>query len=82
MGRLDRLLSHLPPPVRAERVLAFNTLVINVLAGREGTPPTRSGDIPIPVLVADLVDMAAGLLSAPVSAITHLELDLLEPEPS
>ena len=80
MHRLDKALAHLPRPVRAERLLAFNTLVINVLAGREGNPTVRSGEIPIPVLVSDLVDMAAGLLTAPVSSITHLGLDLLEPE--
>ena len=73
------MLAHLPEPVR-ERLLAFNTLVINVLAGREGNPTVRSGEIPFPVLVADLVDMVAGLLTAPVSSTTYHELGLLEPE--
>lgn len=68
MHRLDQVLAALPSPIRQERVLAFHILVINVLANREANGPADTGDRPIPLLVADLVDMAVGLLSAPVSS--------------
>ena len=77
MRRLDQILDHLPDTVRPERLSAFSTLVINVLAGREGTQTTPGAATDL--LVADLVDMAVGLLTAPVSSVTIRELRAVDP---
>ncbi len=82
MHRLGDVLADLPDLVRQERLLAVSTLVVNVLAGLEGSPPVGSDDLPIPVLVAGLVDMTVGLLTAPVSTTTYQKLGALDPRTS
>jgi AcrR family transcriptional regulator len=78
LRRLDRVLRDVPEPIRSERIRVFGAMVVNVLAAREGSWTTTAGEIPIPLLLADLVDMAVGLLAAPVSAKTHRELGEVE----
>ncbi|HEY5154188.1 MAG TPA: helix-turn-helix domain-containing protein [Acidimicrobiales bacterium] len=92
-NRLGHVLAHLPEAVRQERLVGFNLLVVNVLAGREGRAPNSTlstGPDPRPddplepilathLLVADLVDMTVGLLTAPVSTETTRLLLAIEP---
>jgi len=75
LDRLDRVLRDLPETVRQERIHAASTLIVTVLASREGAMASTWVSTPTPLVVADLVDMTVGLLSAPVSATTLHELD-------
>jgi AcrR family transcriptional regulator len=68
MRRLVQLLELLPPAVRSERIFALNVLVLNVRASREANLPAAGEERPMALFVADLVDMAVGLLNAPVTS--------------
>lgn len=65
-------LDHLPEPLRARRVDHAVGLVVTSLAGLEGRPDDRP--VAPTAQVADLVDMALGVLDAPVSAATTTAL--------
>jgi AcrR family transcriptional regulator len=69
---LNACLGHLPPALRAERLVLAGTLVVHGLANREraGGEAEAAGATPSPVFVADLVDAMVGVLSAPASPQT------------
>jgi AcrR family transcriptional regulator len=68
-------LDHLPEPLRARRLDHAVGLVVTSLAVLEGTSrPGDRGSLPAAAQVADLVDMALGVLDAPVSATTAAAL--------
>ncbi len=65
-------LDHVPGPLRARRLDHAVGIVVTSLAVLEGSGPT--GSLPAAAQVADLVDMAVGVLDAPVSAATTAAL--------
>lgn len=68
-------LDHAPAPVRPRRLDHALGLVVASLAALEaGTQPDGRTALPAAVQVADLVDMALGVLDAPVSAATTAAL--------
>ncbi|HEX7132626.1 MAG TPA: hypothetical protein VF228_08625, partial [Iamia sp.] len=64
-------LDHLPEPLRPRRVDHAVGLVVTSLATLEAD---HGADLPTAVQVADLVDMAVGVLDAPASAATTAAL--------
>jgi len=74
-GRLLASLDHLPEPLRARRLDHAVAIVVTSLAHLEGG---GRGDgavtLPASVQIADLVDMALGLLEAPASPATTAAL--------
>ncbi|HET9077088.1 MAG TPA: helix-turn-helix domain-containing protein [Acidimicrobiales bacterium] len=72
---LSHRLAHLPGPIRGRRLLQVWQMVIHSLADHEAQLAHRAAVMPIPLLVADLVDCAEAVLVAPVSADTRRELD-------
>lgn len=74
-GRLARSLAPLPAALRDERQGLVGTLVVNAVASWERRLRAESRDaVPLPLLAANLVDAAAGLLDAPVSEATRRAL--------
>jgi AcrR family transcriptional regulator len=73
---LNDCLGHLPPALRAERLLLAGTLVVHGLANRERTQQDTpgAGDTSPAVFVNDLVDAMVGVLSAPASLQTKRAL--------
>ncbi|QYG95731.1 TetR/AcrR family transcriptional regulator [Iamia sp. SCSIO 61187] len=68
-------LDHLPEPIRARRVDHLMALVVASLAALEaGVRPDGRPALPPAVQVADLVDMAVGVLDAPASVATTAAL--------
>lgn len=61
-------LDHVPEPLRARRVDHAVGLVVTSLANLEAGDAAGSAALPTAALVADLVDMALGVLEAPSSA--------------
>ena len=70
-------IAHLPEPIQARRMLQVAQLVVHALADQETQLAHGATAIPSSVLTADLVDCAAAVLEAPVSADTARELALL-----
>lgn len=70
--RLARSLAALPAALRDERMALVGTLVVNAVASWERrVGEGSSGDVPLPLLAANLVDAAVGLLDAPASQATR-----------
>jgi len=68
-------LDHLPEPVRPRRLDHAVGLVVASLAALEaGAQPDGRAALPAAVQIADLVDMALGVLDAPASAATTAAL--------
>lgn len=68
-------LDHLPEPLRARRVDHAVGIVVTSLAALEaGDRPDGPRALPAAAQIADLVDMAVGLLDAPASAATTAAL--------
>lgn len=68
-------LDHVPEPLRARRLDHAVGIVVTSLAVLEGTDrPGARGSLPAAAQVADLIDMAVGVLAAPVSAATTAAL--------
>jgi AcrR family transcriptional regulator len=70
--RLASSLAPLPAVLRDERQTLVGTLVVNAVASWERRIGAESRDsVPLPLLAANLIDAAAGLLDAPVSDATR-----------
>lgn len=69
-------LSHVPEPVRNRRILQVAQLVVHALADQESQLARGATVVPTSLLAADLVDCAAAVLQAPVSADTARELEI------
>lgn len=68
-------LDHIPEPLRDRRLDHAVGLVVTSLAALEaGDRPGGPRALPAPAQIADLVDMALGVLDAPVSAATTAAL--------
>lgn len=74
-------LDHLPEPLRARRVDHAVGLVVTSLASLEGGDRAGARTVSPAARIADLVDMAVGVLDAPVSAATTAALTA-RPAPS
>jgi AcrR family transcriptional regulator len=64
----DACLAHLSPRLRTLRLRLAAGLMIRALADHERSLETaRAGAVPLPALVADLVDVVVGMLMAPAA---------------
>jgi AcrR family transcriptional regulator len=74
---IDRLEAHLrplPAAVRAERLALAVKLIVNALADHEALLASSRALSPTSLLTSDLVDVAAAVLTAPVSDDTTREI--------
>ena len=76
LERLHTTLRVLPEPLRAQRLALAFTLVVDALADHEARLAATRASVPTSVLAADLVDVAAAVLTAAVSDLTARELRL------
>jgi AcrR family transcriptional regulator len=71
----DACLGHLPPRLRELRLRLAAGLMIHALADHErGLEAPRAGAVPVAALIADLIDVAVAMLTAPASPSTRREL--------
>lgn len=71
-------LSHLPVGLRNRRLLQMSQMVVHTLADHETALARGGSPLPTGLVVADLVDCAAAVLSAPASAETRGELTRID----
>jgi AcrR family transcriptional regulator len=74
--RLQGHLRSVPEPIRAERLALAFKLVVTALADHEALLAASRPTGPTSLLAADLVDVTAAVLVAPLSAMTRRELRL------
>ncbi|ROO84983.1 TetR family transcriptional regulator [Actinocorallia herbida] len=71
---IERMPETMPRPLAVARLVTAAQAALHVLADRavlEDAPEPRRGDLPLPLVAANLVDMTVAALTAPVSETTR-----------
>jgi AcrR family transcriptional regulator len=68
--------SHLPPTIRARRILQVAEIVVHALADQEAQLAHGRAGVSTALLASDLMDCSVAVLGAPVSCDTARELEL------
>jgi AcrR family transcriptional regulator len=81
LERLDRHLAHIPAEFRAARIWSGLGLGVQTFADQERRLGAREATLPTPLVVAHLIDELEGIVLAPISANTELQMRLCQDAP-
>jgi hypothetical protein len=71
-SRLPLLLAHIVEPLRSQRIINAQNLMLHAGASRERARQANWAVLPFEAAVTDLVDTTSGFLNAPVSVCTPM----------